>query len=86
LGINRIAWGAKLLLMGVLAHPAWFVSFHVTYLMHSAQSAVSVQMVALTCLQLPTHSLPPIDSIRDIAETEKRSKIDFDESINCVTQ
>ena len=68
-GINKTAWGAKLLLTTALARGLYqFISnTDGTSLMFNV---VEAQIVALTQLQLP--SCPPaMDSIRDITETEK---------------
>ena len=56
-GINRTAWGTKLLLSAVLA-PLWIVPVLVLYWGHS--TAAWVQMDALARLRLPTLPTTPL--------------------------
>ena len=70
MGINRIAWDTKLLLMAVLAHPVDCISScHILNAQHSV--CCFSPNGCFNLLSVPHPLTPPIDSIHGIAGTEK---------------
>ena len=73
-GINRTAWGTKLLLTPVLASFVDCVGLcHTLKAQHGSLSLNSCFNPPLASHPAPVHP-PPIDSIRDITGTEKTSE------------